>query len=718
MPGTIGKELPQYYYHDHFKEVVSSIRKHYGKILSDQHHQWIADFESLPFEEQCLYLRMINRKGKFFRKSKLAYTDILDVSGVLTALLSKGYLSRISNDDFPGIWDCITKNEIVDFCTSNEHFSVKPSWKKAKLVQVIAELDSSALAAQYFSEDYVVLQQHDFIEYFLFLYSGKLQSRFDAFTLRDLGVVRVKEREISNRFESREEAEECYYYQSTGRTVEGSNNLQTIAEELLQHPEPKSSYGKELRSKVIFKLARKLERQKTIGLASQLYELSEYPNAQERLARIKYNSGDKKAAKELLIAIIEDPNSDEDYHFAVDFYKRKFDSSKKSYATQILNDSKSLDLDEAYLKSPERGVIDHYREKGHTAFHGENRFWLAFFGLIFWQEIEADKHSCFDGLPQSLRLGTFYANHKESIDLKIQQVSEGQGHTLILDCVDKRYGKLNSLIRWSKLDSDLFIRIVTSHSRQISKLLLAMAQNFQNMKDGYPDVIAYKANSLSLIEVKAEGDLIRKNQLVRINQLQKFGFDVEILQAKYGFNPDQKYTVVDIETTGGRKTHHRITEIAAIKVQNGKVIDKWHSLLNPEKRIPNNIVRLTGITNEMVAESPKFLEVADSLSDFFEDTIFVAHNASFDYGFISEAYKAIGKRFRMPKFCTVVGMRRYYKGLKSYSLGSLAKHFSIDLVNHHRTMDDAEATVELLRLINAKRECLSSTVRSLEGAAI
>ena len=145
------------------------------------------------------------------------------------------------------------------------------------------------------------------------------------------------------------------------------------------------------------------------------------------------------------------------------------------------------------------------------------------------------------------------------------------------------------------------------------------------------------------------------------------------------------------------------TEIGAVKVQHGRVIDEWHSLINPEKRIPSFITQLTGITNAMVADAPVFADVADDFLAFMGNAIFVAHNVNFDHGFIASEYSRLERRFRFPKLCTVTSMRRHYPGLKSYGLGPLSRHFGIQLDDHHRALADARATVDLLNLVNRKR---------------
>ncbi|MEQ8909950.1 MAG: exonuclease domain-containing protein [Vicingaceae bacterium] len=162
------------------------------------------------------------------------------------------------------------------------------------------------------------------------------------------------------------------------------------------------------------------------------------------------------------------------------------------------------------------------------------------------------------------------------------------------------------------------------------------------------------------------------------------------------------YAIVDLETTGGSAVKSRITEIAIYLHDGKKVIDEYQTLINPKREIPPKISRLTGITNEMVANAPTFEEVAQHVDDFTEDYIFVAHNVNFDYGFLRESFQRIGKSYRRKKLCTVRLSRKLLPGKFSYSLGKLCATEGIPLSNRHRAAGDAKATAilfsKLLRL--------------------
>lgn len=162
------------------------------------------------------------------------------------------------------------------------------------------------------------------------------------------------------------------------------------------------------------------------------------------------------------------------------------------------------------------------------------------------------------------------------------------------------------------------------------------------------------------------------------------------------------FAVVDVETTGGHASGHRMTEIAIVLYDGVKVVDRYQSLLNPQQPIPQSIQVLTGITPEMVEEAPLFEEVAQEIREFLGDAIFVAHNVNFDYAFVRSALAACGMDYNPKRLCSVRYARKVAKGLRSYSLSNLCKHFKIANEAAHRAWGDAEATVQLMDILLKK----------------
>lgn len=165
-----------------------------------------------------------------------------------------------------------------------------------------------------------------------------------------------------------------------------------------------------------------------------------------------------------------------------------------------------------------------------------------------------------------------------------------------------------------------------------------------------------------------------------------------------------EYAIVDIETTGGNARGSRITEIAIIIHNGTEIIERYETLVNPQKEIPIPIFALTGINNEMVKNAPLFDDISERVLELLSDRIFVAHNVNFDYSFVRHELEASGFKWTARKLCTVRAARKIKPGLASYSLGRLCKSLEIPLENQHRAGGDADATAILFAQLLASDE--------------
>ncbi len=154
---------------------------------------------------------------------------------------------------------------------------------------------------------------------------------------------------------------------------------------------------------------------------------------------------------------------------------------------------------------------------------------------------------------------------------------------------------------------------------------------------------------------------------------------------------------LDIETTGGSPLDSRITEIGALRVEDGKVVATYSQLLNPGQNVPWFITKLTGISDDMLWDAPSFATVSDDLDVFLDGAIFVAHNVGFDYGFIKAEYSRQGETFDMDRFCTARLSRRLYPDQARHNLDTVIKAHNITVTNRHRAFDDARALHEFYK---------------------
>ncbi|MBU3656839.1 MAG: ethanolamine utilization protein [Rhodocyclaceae bacterium] len=178
----------------------------------------------------------------------------------------------------------------------------------------------------------------------------------------------------------------------------------------------------------------------------------------------------------------------------------------------------------------------------------------------------------------------------------------------------------------------------------------------------------------------------------------------------------ERLAFVDLETTGATASQDRITEIGIILVDESGV-QEWSSLVNPETRISGFIESLTGISNEMVAEAPRFCDLASRVYKMLEGRLFVAHNARFDYAFLKQSFLREGIDFSAKTLCTVKLSRRLYPGHPKHNLDTLIERHSLKVSGRHRALADAQLIYQFWEKIQATipQETIQEALKVLLG---
>ncbi len=174
--------------------------------------------------------------------------------------------------------------------------------------------------------------------------------------------------------------------------------------------------------------------------------------------------------------------------------------------------------------------------------------------------------------------------------------------------------------------------------------------------------------------------------------------EMAVIEQIKPYQLNDSFVVFDIETTGFSARYDGITEIGAIKVRDGAIVDRYSQLVNPEKKIPQRVIELTGITDEMVANKPVIKDVIGDFLAFCGDCPVVAHNAAFDVSFIKEKAKIVGVDYAPTVLDTLKMARMLLRDLKRFGLKRIAKHLGVSLDNHHRAVDDAMATAKVFNI--------------------
>jgi DNA polymerase-3 subunit alpha (Gram-positive type) len=262
------------------------------------------------------------------------------------------------------------------------------------------------------------------------------------------------------------------------------------------------------------------------------------------------------------------------------------------------------------------------------------------------------------------------------------------------DYPEKRI-ELHAHTRFSALDGVAPVEALVEKAAEWGHTAIAITDH--GVVQAFPE--AYEASQRTGVKV--------------IYGLEGYMIDDLYITSQTGFELDKKdrFVVFDIETTGLDPIRDSITEIGAIMVENGNIADRFHSLINPGVPIPEEIVELTGITDEMVKDCPTADRVIPAFLEFARDAVLVAHNASFDMGFIQQSAASMGMTVKNKVLDTLAITRRLFPRLKTHKLSAVAQHLKIDMERAHRAIDDALVTAKIFII------CMKALERERENTA-
>ena len=201
------------------------------------------------------------------------------------------------------------------------------------------------------------------------------------------------------------------------------------------------------------------------------------------------------------------------FMFASDFYARKFGGQRTGICTALLRAGSTITVDDAWRGNPEAGVAGVLRRQGHKVYYAENTLWHCLFGLLFWDELfeTGQLHSGFDWMPQCLKNKTFMRAFGQQIEGKLAAVQSRTALPPILRSVAAHWAKPNGIFCLGSCGHGCAARVFTCVPvRGAARWFRLMGEDYQAMRDGFPDLMTEKGEAVSFVEVKAEGDVIRR----------------------------------------------------------------------------------------------------------------------------------------------------------------------------------------------------------------
>ena len=276
-----------------------------------------------------------------------------------------------------------------------------------------------------------------------------------------------------------------------------------------------------------------------------------------------------------------------------------------------------------------------------------------------------------------------YDDYEKELIVKIQDLQLTTEEIKRMDNANEKRVELHLHTGMSSMDGINSFKEYAKKARQWGHKAIAITDH--GVVQGYPEAMDCADDNFKVI-YGMEGYLVNDT--------------VSIVQNCQNVNLDSVFVVFDIETTGLNPKNDNIIEIGAVKISNRKVVDSFSTFVHIDKKLPGKIIELTSITDDMLQGQPEIDEALPAFLDFAKGCVLVAHNAKFDLGFIKEKAKVLSiENYNPPVLDTLELSKALIKDVKNHRLNTLTKKLGINLINHHRAVDDANATGQLLIIL-------------------
>ncbi|WP_428774845.1 VRR-NUC domain-containing protein [Vibrio sp.] len=521
------------YYLNNFVTLVQHAHQWYSDLLTDSEHQWLERFAQLDHPSQCLLVRMLARKGCWFRSDKLSYSEIGPPELVLQNLHRHGFVQLNPSASFTTLaQQLLTKTELLGLCPE-----LPRSLAKSAMVEQLTDQVFDHYHALNFTV--IELRSSEILNLLLLLFFANTRQDLTQFVLDELGLHQFEPYLLSRQrrfFPSRDDVDRLLQISQLSEQawlLDRKDPVQLFAL-LNQVPSPtEHDYVERKRQHLINHLARDLERVGEYSAALDWFSQTLLPPSRERRARILDKLDQNDQFESLVQDMLTAPKDRSEYEVAEKLLVRvqrkagqKVPRSKKpSHDTVTL----SLDLSQSRV---EVAVREYYQAQGWSVHFVENAFLNGLFGLAFWPVLFAPVEGAFinpyQTAPKDLYHNDFADKRRELIDQVFESLGQS-GYQIIKQRYQQKSGISNSFVAWPLITAELIDQaeacLPVSRLCQLFRVLLSDLKLYRN---GMPDLIAFKDGQCRWIEVKGPGDKLQDNQWRWIAECNRLGMPLVV----------------------------------------------------------------------------------------------------------------------------------------------------------------------------------------------
>ncbi|MEQ9301072.1 MAG: VRR-NUC domain-containing protein [Cyclobacteriaceae bacterium] len=537
--------LPEKYYLDYFRYVISFIRQMYPTMLGEQ-EEFLKSFEALSESAQCLYLRINGRKGWYFRPSKLSYQEIADMESTVQELLDTDFVRLADEEDLPEmVTPIFTKQELHDWLKEQ---GIDPLPRKSAPRPEIGQAVLAHFEIERFQDyDQVIAQEQlAHMEIIKIMFFGNPYGDFNQFVVRDVGNVKMPHQKSDNFkpfFENRAQIDQQWqilqWYREFKLLVEEEVEAMAIwewLEDKVEVFETLFDTSRVISDKFLFRAGQYFEKQQALEEASKLYGWSSRPEANERKLRVLIKLKNDAAAIEYAQWLSSDgPNANLKL-LGTDYLKKQGSGKAIRSTTHKIKAAQVVEVTYSQETRIERLVLDHLEDQGYSGFFSENYIWRSLFGLVFWDQLYAEDaiiHQPLQRLPSDIYAG-FYETRKEEL---LAHLSNFRSKTALKKWITQKFdeveGEGNPFVFWhSQLKSNIECFLQWMKATQVKAVLLEMSKNPKENCTGFPDLFVYSKSEYYFYEVKSPNDHLSAQQLFWIDFFEEHSINVDILRTK------------------------------------------------------------------------------------------------------------------------------------------------------------------------------------------
>lgn len=543
----MNEPLPPQYYLDNFRFLIHWVNERYADLLAEEELLFIARFNRLAPNSQCLLVRMLGRKGPWFRATKLIYAEIDNHEFCANQLNDVNLIEIDPLLSITNLFKIFAKAELIQLF-SEQLKSHKNARKEILLNILSAHYPQSQLWSQWTNDQFGKLyyvDNHAIINTFLLLFFGNPYQNLTEFVLQDLGLYRYEKYIIDPQhrvFKNREELAQYQQLLLLREQLALAEDLNSLEQIVLQLPNTFASAAMERRrARLINQLAYEFERYKQFDLAMQLYQLVDLPPSRERQIRLLEKRGDHQQAWELLSLLIKTPMNEHELQIAERIAPRlakKISEPFKKKSPLALCE-KTLILPQAaedagLVLSVEEIVRLHLDTREEPCLYVENTLLNSLFGLWLWPEIFRGIQGAFANPLQSAPLDLYqedFQKNRPDIQRLWQLFDDQKYATHIQNIWQQKHGIANHFVSWQFINETTLLMalrcIPATHLKLIFERLLF---DLKTNRSGLPDLIQFfpKQQFYRMIEVKGPGDRLQDNQQRWLNFFKAHDIPAEV----------------------------------------------------------------------------------------------------------------------------------------------------------------------------------------------